>query len=410
MNLGFGAYRVALGEHEHEAALRYALANGVTLIDTSTNATNGYSEQLVGSVVAEFDRTQLHLVSKCGYIQGDMLLAFANKTPSAEVVTYSSECYHSIAPDFISAQLSLSLQRLQTPYIDTYLLDNPQYYLYANVTSLQSRQEHLPTMMQRIYDAFVRLEHEVIEGRIRGYGISSNAFSLSSLHEHFLPYHSLIELARLAAQSHGLSMHHFTTVELPINLLEQDGLTCATWAKMEGIEVIANRPFNAYIDERVVRMASYAYPVEYERVSNEFLDLLESFNAQSMQALVVELLERAHTFAWAEEYDNFYTLELLPWLQRTLAMLDEESALFLAQAWEKFLAHYREMVLFECSQKAQKRVASLGHTCEESMQKCALEFLHQSKKIDTVLVGMRKVKYVQDALTIANHLLPIKAK
>ena len=48
---GFGCYRVSVGVAHHETALRKALAEGINLIDSSTNYADGGSESLVGHVL-----------------------------------------------------------------------------------------------------------------------------------------------------------------------------------------------------------------------------------------------------------------------------------------------------------------------------------------------------------------------
>ncbi len=48
---GFGGYRVDNRVSEHFNALTKAILNGITLIDTSTNYSEGGSEILIGNVV-----------------------------------------------------------------------------------------------------------------------------------------------------------------------------------------------------------------------------------------------------------------------------------------------------------------------------------------------------------------------
>ena len=50
--LGFGCYRVSHTDLVHLEAMRWALAQGVARIDTSSNYGNGGSELLVGKVLA----------------------------------------------------------------------------------------------------------------------------------------------------------------------------------------------------------------------------------------------------------------------------------------------------------------------------------------------------------------------
>ena len=76
--VGFGTYRVG-GTEDQAAAIREALLNGVTLVDTSANYGDGESEATIGRVVRELvadgklRREETIIVSKFGYIQGQNL-------------------------------------------------------------------------------------------------------------------------------------------------------------------------------------------------------------------------------------------------------------------------------------------------------------------------------------------------
>ncbi|MFQ5991701.1 MAG: aldo/keto reductase, partial [Nitrospiraceae bacterium] len=77
--VGFGGYRIDTQEADHRDALQLALSAGCNLIDTSTNYTDGESERLIGSVLAEAAKTgtmkreEAIVVSKIGYVQGQNL-------------------------------------------------------------------------------------------------------------------------------------------------------------------------------------------------------------------------------------------------------------------------------------------------------------------------------------------------
>src|SRR4030095_13017391 len=50
---GFGSYRVDYRVQEHFRALEYAVSNGINLIDTSANYSDGGSEILIGNVLTD---------------------------------------------------------------------------------------------------------------------------------------------------------------------------------------------------------------------------------------------------------------------------------------------------------------------------------------------------------------------
>ena len=173
-------------------------------------------------------------------------------------------------------QLEKSLLRLQVREIECYLLHNPEYFIYTELNKQTPIEEILDTLYDRIFDVFVALEEQVTNGTIKSYGISSNSFAKSTNDADFLPYEDLITLADRAAVVAGNDKHHFTTVELPINMLETQGLKCATWAKENGLRVLVNRPLNAQKGGLTFRLADYDESHEYYHHLNELLDVCDN--------------------------------------------------------------------------------------------------------------------------------------
>ena len=62
--IGFGGYRISISSNEHYDALKKALESGVTLIDTSSNYTDGDSERLIGKLLLEQKRATPFIASK----------------------------------------------------------------------------------------------------------------------------------------------------------------------------------------------------------------------------------------------------------------------------------------------------------------------------------------------------------
>lgn len=402
--IGFGSYRIADGNFQHEQALRYALDSGVTLIDTSTNYTGGLSETLIGKVIANYDREALTIVSKFGYIQGELLNDVKQNGGVADLVAYDERCFHSIDASFLEEQLTKSLARLNTEYIDTYLLHNPEYYLMTEVKEVTDISKHHKEMFERIYKAFVALEKEVAKGRIRSYGISSNAFALPENDLQFLAYDVLVDVAKLAAEEAGSESHHFTTIELPINLIEQEGLKCAKWAKSEGLTVLANRPLNAFKDNLSYRLASYSFPNDYDALLNETILFLESQKLEVLINVLTELDSVSHRFGWVGEYESFLMSQILPAIQKAFESVVDEDKEAVANALQAFLDVYAKKVAFESSKTTFSTLKGMDVDVSEPMQKRALEYLLTNSDIDCVLLGMRKVNYVQDALSMVEDL------
>lgn len=99
-NLGMGTWRLGEGSKEkyqqEVATLRYGLNQGITLIDTAEMYGQGAAESLVGEAIQPFVRTNLTIVSK-----------FYPWHANAQKLRTS---------------LAASLKRLQTDYLDLYLL------------------------------------------------------------------------------------------------------------------------------------------------------------------------------------------------------------------------------------------------------------------------------------------------
>ncbi|KAK5799244.1 NADP-dependent oxidoreductase domain-containing protein [Linnemannia elongata] len=212
--LGIGSYRLALGVPEHERILYRALERqkdprlNINLIDTSSNYSNGRSEQLIGKVLSNprhntLRRDEIVIATKFGYIQNENMRLLSEgvfqRVPPEEIVEYSRECYHSIHPEFMRDQLTRSLERLNTKYVDILFVHNPEYFLMTNVKGTEDNvKKHQTILLNRLAILFEELEREIEKGRIRAYGISSNSFSLKPSHAHFLPYQDLVKMATSA--------------------------------------------------------------------------------------------------------------------------------------------------------------------------------------------------------------------
>lgn len=401
--LAFGTYRTGLDDPEHEAALILALKEGIRLIDTSTNYMNGDAERLIANVLEKLygghKPDDLEIVSKCGYIQGSLLeemkTAEEDMLEALDIVKYSDSCYHSIHPGFIKAELTKSLERLGLKQLDCYLLHNPEYYLMDTIKDEAQRAEAQMIMLDRILDAFMQLETEVKEGRILSYGISSNSFSLSTTDLYFLPYYDLFALATKAAYEVGNEEHHFTTVQMPINLLEKNGLACAAWAKENNLRVLANRPLNAAKNELMFRLATTEEPGGYFGELNELLSFLEEMQNESIFNLITELDNYKHRFGWVGEYQTFLMGKIIPHIRQELIKIEDDyTRENLTKLLMDFLIAYEEMVKYECSKQTKKMLEYEGFEVKDSIEKTALNNLIDNADIDYILIGMRKVKYV----------------
>ncbi|QOP40434.1 aldo/keto reductase [Sulfurimonas marina] len=400
-SFAFGTYRVTDLNPLHIEALKEALYSGIKLIDTSSNYTDGGAERAIAKALNSIEQEyrDVEIVSKFGYIQGTNMMLH-KENPFEEVVEYSPECYHSISPSFMQDQLKRSLERLQLNKIDCYLLHNPEYFLYDGLKKGLQKEEILDQMYQRIYKVFVALEKEVQNGTIGSYGISSNSFSKPENADDFLPYTDLLTLAKNAAIEAGSEQHSFTTLQLPINLLEQEGLKCATWAKENGLRVLVNRPLNAFKDSLMFRLADYDEPLDYYHNLNELLEVCDTEALKPLFNLIEQMDENKHKYGWIGDYDMFVNSQIIPHIKKTIEKLDKEVIETLLAYIDRFLVSYRDMVAYECSKATRIQLKNLLEDCDKKLQECAFEFLQNQDSIDYILVGMRKPSYVAEVLAL----------
>jgi len=402
-NFAFGTYRVSDYNPQHIQALKEAVDSGITMIDTSSNYMDGGAERAIALALRDVDDTtkeNIEIVSKVGYIQGENLSRH-KESAFDEVVEYGDDCFHSISKTFIKDQLTHSLKRLEMQKLDCYLLHNPEYYLFDAIKNNVDKDDRLDEIYLRIYRAFVALEEEVSAGRIGSYGISSNSFSKVSTSDEFLPFEDLITIADRASEDVGNDTHSFTTIQLPINMLETQGLKCASWAKENGLRVLANRPLNIQLESSMYRLADYDEPTEYYHHLNELLEVCNNKMLSPLYNLFEELDGSKHKFGWVGDYDSFFYAQIIPHIQTTLKNLDEENRVTMINFIDMFFIEYRKMVLFECSKNTRNTLKDSFGDCDLSMQECAIKFLMNSTLIDFILVGMRKPSYVNEILTIS---------
>jgi len=406
-NFAFGTYRISDYNPQHIEALKEAIDSGITMIDTSSNYMDGGAERAIALAFKEFltengdedARENVEIVSKVGYIQGANLQQH-KETPFEEVVEFSKDCYHSISKSFIQNQLTESLKRLEMSRLECYLLHNPEYYLLDAINKGVDKDERLDEMYSRIYRAFVALEQEVKDGRILSYGISSNSFSKNHNDDEFLPYEDLITIANRASQEIGNKTHSFTTIQLPINILEREGLKCASWAKDNGLRVLANRPLNAEYEKNMYRLADYDEPKEYYHHLNELLEVCDNEMLRPLFNLLEELDASKHKFGWIGDYDAFFYAQIIPHLRTSLEDLDDKNKETMLNFIDLFFIEYRKMVLHECSKNTRVQLKEFFKECYTTMQECSLRFLMQNQSIDYILIGMRKPSYVHGILAL----------
>lgn len=433
--LGFGCYRVGDGNAGHEAALRAYLDRGGNLIDTSANYTDGLSERLVGRVLKETgrnvddgDHKRAVIVTKGGYIQGQNM-ALARRQPFPEVVTYADGLWHCIHPEFLATQIQLSAERLQVDTIDVYLLHNPEYFL------TEIAHHHPPTasdhdeFYRRIQTAFRFLEGQVREGKIRWYGVSSNHFGLPASDPVMTSVARCLEAAEAVAPD-----HHFAVVQLPVNLYEcggalepnTNGQTVLQFCRERGIGVLANRPLNAFWEERLIRLADFVKPGQappgpealraqlepLDRVEREFAGRFGSTGAAppgfvgQLEKVLPQLRSPNHFEQVAGPYLVRPIQQWLAGAQRTLSAdgrWPDWERNFVGAVNDLFEAIPRHLSAGQqkTSDDVRLRLIQSGYpdtVPPEPLSRMAVRPLLSLPGLTSTLVGMRRLEYVEDLM------------
>ena len=455
--VGFGTYRVDMHTTEHREALKKALRASCNLIDTSTNYMDGDSERLVGSVLAELAasdeirRDEIIVISKIGYVQGQNLkLAEAREKsgrPYPDLVKYGDGIWHCIHPEFLADQLTLSLDRLGLTTLDVCLLHNPEYYFSeANRrgdTDLEKLRKEFYTRLER---AFIYFETQVLEGRLRYYGVSSNTVASPSDDPEATSLARMIQAAHTAAQSVGSADHHFQVLQCPMNLFESGpvltantGPSCSQTvlehARQNQIAMLVNRPLNAMLGQnRMLRLAEL--PLEEDQIDfNRHLGELGALEQEYRNSIAPHIqgigTEEKPTefFKWSielqrvrlqiqglEYWEQIEHRMIAPQINQVFRLLDRGLSGDVAERWQGWRQRYVPELLtllrglrHEATMRSRTQSDRVTQAIDQflpasrrasSLSQKALWVLASTPGVTCVLNGMRTTRYVEDTLTV----------
>lgn len=443
---GFGTYRVDYRIQEHVKTLAYAISNGINLVDTSSNYSDGGSETLVGNVVnglmenEGLDRDEVVIVSKGGYIQGENQEIAMEKeklgSPYPEVVRCAPDLWHCIHPEFLHDQITSSLERLKLQYIDVYLLHNPEYFLmYTGTRDIGKLREEY---YARIKKAFTFLEEEVEKGRILHYGISSNTFGEEEDKRSFTSLEEVLKIANEVSPE-----NHFSVVQFPLNLMEKGGAvnlnqnegkkTFLELAAENDLGVLVNRPLNAIKGNKIIRLADFS--VKEDRSVPEINQLLGDLKKQeetiktsyvtdlSIEAkdkqTILESMSLAsvlqNTFEKFESANQFIEIKKQFFIPRANYAIneiykhyDEEedviSKLNYYATTVNIVLDSMESIFARESNSKNRKVHEMlepylnGSSNDLSLSQKAVLMINSLPGVTSTLVGMRSQKYVDDII------------
>ena len=373
--IAFGTQRISQHNPQHIQALKEAIKSGITMIDTSPTYMDGGAHEAIALAFREFDDDVIDNI--------EIISKFDISSDPREII-------------------DSSLKNLELDYIDCFMIENPESILFKSLEENMNKDDRLDEMNRVIFDAFLECENLVKSAKIKSYGISSESFSLLHSNDKFLPYEDLISLAQSAAQEIKNNKHSFTTIELPINILETEGLVCASWAKQNNLRVIATRPLNAITNNQVYRLANYDESIEYYHHLNELLDITDNDILRSLYNLIEQLDESKHKFGWIGDYETFLYTNAIPHIEKSLKLIDQQNRETMLNFIDMFLSEYKKMVEYECAKKSKISLKKEFSGCEQSMQRCALSYLLKNDDIDYIAVGMRKLSYVNEVMSLTN--------
>jgi len=457
---GFGSYRVDYRVFEHSDALEYALLNGVNLIDTSSNYSDGGSEILAGKVMQKLldekkiNREEIVVVTKGGYIQGknyeDAKERKNKGNPYKEVVEYATGIWHSIHPEFLKEQIGKSLERMNMESVDVYLLHNPEYFLDSSLSKELELEELRHEYYRRIKNAFEFLESEVSAGRISSYGISSNSFVMNDDDQVF----TSLETCKRAANSLSIN-NRFDVIEFPLNLYERGAVlnknqlagvkTLLDFATDTNIGTLINRPLNAIREKKLTRLADFSTNDEYLKLDEtqiiaeiELLDSMEEdFLKEYMEILNLSeqnreavnyflkagylLKENWKSFGSIESFNDVKKQFLIPRVNYAFTVMlkspnltDEmknrldtiakqiNKIMNIIETIYGLLANTRSRdIHFKLNSKVSLKEADWFK--ELTLSQKSILLVNSLKGVSSTLVGMRQTKYVDDVLRVMKH-------
>lgn len=424
--VGFGCYRVHEFEPDHREALRSALLSGSNLIDTSSNYTDGSAERLVGDVTSELfqsgelKRDEVVIVTKAGYVQGENLREAKAKqqakTPFPEMVEFQPECWHNISPEYLDHQITKSLARMRLETIDIFLLHNPEYYLKAS--------GNRETYYQRIEKAFRYLEEECKRGRIRYYGVSSNTFPEPESRSDFT---SLTRIYEIAANI--TADHHFAVVQTPFNLFEAGAaliknnsldsskksgpVSTIEFASEKQLGVLTNRPFNAVQNGRLVRLTSFPTHDQIEIKGGLHTVLGRAIAMENSAPVASQGLKWAHVLRERlSEIDDLMGWkdvlfqQIIPSIRQGLARIPAEHQSW-SHEYQNTMQELLRLITADLENLAEEKSKLIAENLQQitpslesapTLSSKMIRLYTSLPQINTVLVGMRHLRYVQDVL------------
>ena len=239
---------------------------------------------------------------------------------------------------------------------------------------------------RRITEAFRFFEGQVAARTIRWYGVSSNTAAAAATD----PEATSLRRMLLVAREGGGADHHFRVLQLPMNLFEARGVlepntgpetgeTVLALASREGIGVLVNRPLNAIVGDRMLRLADFqvgAVEVQFDAQMRVLAELEAEYRREIAASIQVSpgSSPPENCFRWAgqlagvqaplQSLDHCQQIErdlIVPHVGQVVSALDRTLAGALADRWrtwrDRYLPELRWRLVEFRRQAAQKSQA-----------------------------------------------------
>jgi aryl-alcohol dehydrogenase-like predicted oxidoreductase len=349
-------------------------------------------------------------------------------------------CWHCIHPEFLRDQLTRSRERLRLETLDVCLLHNPEYFFTEAKKHGGGDLDVLRgEFYRRVREAFAFFEAAVAGGEIGCYGVSSNTLVAAADD----PEATSVTWFLKAAEEAGGGDHHFRVLQFPMNLFESGGAllvntgpergqTPLEAAAAAGLGVLINRPLNAIVANRLIRLAEVDVGAEgggiaAHRLALEALE--KEFRARVAPAvgiprdaidpffdLIDELAILPGRIEDLEHWRQIEQQHVIPRINHTARAMaqnvsEDHQPLWLGW-WQRCVPSLEgllQAIAHEASRRSRSRSGKVAEAMDpllpeerrgETLSRKALWVLAGTPGVTGVLVGMRQPSYVKDAIEI----------
>jgi aryl-alcohol dehydrogenase-like predicted oxidoreductase len=290
-----------------------------------------------------------------------------------------------------------------------------------------------------VQDAFAFFEGAVSRGEIGCYGVSSNSLVAAADD----PEATSLTWFLKAAEEAGGKEHHLRVAQLPMNLFEsggallvntgpERGLTALEAASAAGLAVLINRPLNAIVANRLIRLADAGGPApgrglaevraDLKTLEKEYRAAIATRSEAPAGAvdpffeLVDELADMPDQIEDLEHWKQIERQYVIPRINHTARSLahdvSEDARTRWQTWWERCLPTLEELlaaIAGEATRRGHSRSRAVTEALDPllpanrrgaSLSQKALAVLRSTPGVTSVLVGMRRPEYVADALAV----------